>query len=216
MYEATLRITGHSAYADATAGTSATIELWCNRHCDLLHVTEEAAAEVEARVEGTVGVRERLRNREETVLVTEDCLRDHEGDLIESVLDRHGCLLLYPLEYEGGDKVCRVLSLSAGALTDCFHDLVEAGAPVTVEAKREIDAVRPRSPLLDPHGVVPDLTDRQSAVLRYAADNGYYEIPRAVTTAEIAEAVGVQRRTAEEHLRRAENKLVESLVDVVA
>ncbi|WP_313696321.1 helix-turn-helix domain-containing protein [Halorarum halobium] len=216
MYEATLRITGRSAYADATAGTAASIELWCNRHCDLLHVSAEAADEVEARVSETVGVRERLRNRGETVLVTGDCLRDHEADLIESVLDRHGCLLLYPLEYEGGDKICRVLSLSAGALTDCFHDLLAADAAVTVESKRKIDSVRPRSPLLAPHGVAPDLTDRQSAVLRYAADNGYYEIPRAVTTAEIADAVGVTRRTAEEHLRRAENKLVDSLVDVVA
>lgn len=216
MYEATLRITGRSAYAHATAGTSATIELWCNRHCDLLHVTEEAADEVIQQVRETVGVRERLQRGDETVLVTGDCLRDYESDLIESVLDGHGCLLLYPLTYERGDKVCRVLSLSAEALTDCFHDLVDAGTPVTVEAKREIDFVRPRSPLLAPHDSVPELTDRQSSVIRYAYDNGYYEIPRGVTTAEIADAVGVHRRTAEEHLRRAENKLVASLIDVLA
>lgn len=213
MYEATFRITGHSSYADATAGSSATIDLWCNRNCDLLHVSEEAADDVVAEVRTSVGVRERLRNDGEMVLVTGDCLRDHESDLVEPFLDRHGCLLLYPLRYENGDKVCRVLSLSAAALTECFHDLVDAGIPVTVDAKREIGAVQPQRPLLAPHDVVPDLTDRQSEVVHYAFENGYYEIPREITTAEIATEVGVERRTAEEHLRRAENKLLASVID---
>ena len=213
MYEATFRITGHSSYADATGGTDATIELWCNRNCDLLHVTDDVAPDVIAHVRESVGVRERLENREETVLVTGDCLRDHESDLIEPFLERHGCLLLYPLTYERGDKVCRVLALTGAALSDCYRDLVDAGVPVTVESKREIEFVRPQRPLLAPHDVVPDLTSRQKEVLRYAFDNGYYAIPREVTTAEIADAVGVQRRTAEEHLRRAENKVLASVVD---
>lgn len=215
MYEATLRITGHSSYADATAGSSATLELWCNRNCDLLHVTDEAADRVVESVRETVGVREKLENETETVLVTGECLREHESDLIEPFLDRHGCLLLYPLEYENGDKICRVLALTPSALTECFHDLVEAGVPVTVEAKREIAYVQPQSPLIAPRDVVPDLTDRQREVLRYAYDRGYYEIPRGVTTAEIAAAVGVERRTAEEHLRRAENKLLASVIDLL-
>jgi len=214
MYEATLRITGHSSYAEATAGTSATIDLWCNQHCDLLHVSRKPAVDVVGEVQDTVGVQERLENSEETILVTDDCLLEHENDLIEPFLDRHGCLLLYPLHYESGEKTCRILSLSPTALTECFHDLVEADIPVTVEAKREIgSSIEPQRPLLAPHDIVPTLTDRQSEVIHYAFENGYYEIPRRITTEEIAAEVGVERRTAEEHLRRAENKLLASVID---
>ena len=213
MYEAILRITGHSSYADATADTSATIRLWCNRNCDLLYVTEEAAATVTDRVRETVGVREQLENRDETVLVTGDCLLDHENGLIDPFLDRHDCLVLYPLRYENGDKICRVLSLTAATLTACYRDLVDAGISVTVDSKREIEFVKPRNPLLAPGGVVPELTDRQSQAINYAYEHGYYEIPREITTDRIAAEMGVERRTAEEHLRRAENKLLASMID---
>ncbi|MFD1687076.1 helix-turn-helix domain-containing protein [Halobellus litoreus] len=214
MYEATLQITGHSSYAEATAGTSATIDLWCNQHCDLLHVSREPAMDIAQKVETTVGIQERLENREETVLVTNDCLREHEDGLIEPFLDRHGCLLLYPLHYEDGEKVCRILSISPTALTECFHDLVEADIPVTVKSKRKLgSSVETQRPLLAPHDIVPTLTDRQSEVIHHAFENGYYEIPRGITTEEIATEMGVKRRTAEEHLRRAENKLLASVID---
>jgi predicted DNA binding protein len=213
MYEAILRISGHSSYADATAGTAATIRLWCNRNCDLLYVTEEAAEAVTDQVRETVGVRERLENRDETVLVTGDCLLDHESDLIDPFLDRHDCLVLYPLRYENGDKICRILSLTAATLTECYRDLTDAGIAVTVDSKREIEFVKPRNPLLAPGGVVPELTDRQSEAIHCAYENGYYEIPREVTTDRIASEMGIERRTAEEHLRRAENKLLASMID---
>lgn len=214
MYEATLRITGHSLYAEATAGTAATIDLWCNDHCDLLHVCREPAVDIGQKVADTVGVQQRLENREETILVTDDCLREHEDDLIEPFLDRHGCLLLYPLHYESGDKVCRILSVTPSALTECFHDLIDANISVTVESKREIgSSIDAERPLLTPHEIVPTLTNRQSEVIHYAFENGYYKIPRRITTEEIAAEVGVKRRTAEEHLRRAENKLLTSVID---
>lgn len=213
MYEAILRITGHSTYAGATAGTSATIRLWCHRNCDLLYVTEETAATVTDRVREAVGVREQLTNRDEAVLVTGDCLLDHEDDLIDPFLDRHGCLLLYPLRYENGDKICRILAFTATALAECYRDLTDAGIEVTVDSKREIGFVRPETPLLAPGGVVPELTGRQSQAIRCAYEHGYYEIPRAVTTDRIAAEMGIERRTAEEHLRRAENKLVTSTID---
>lgn len=214
MYEATLRITGHSSYAEATAGTAATIDLWCNRHCDLLYVRLEPAVDIVREIQSTVGVQELLEGDDETVLVTDDCLQDHENDLIEPFLDRHNCLLLYPLRYERGQKLCRILSLSHTALTECFHDLVDADIAVTVESKREISSsTRSQRPLLAPNDVLPTLTPRQSEVIHYAFEHGYYEIPRRITTEEIAAAIDVERRTAEEHLRRAENKLLATVID---
>lgn len=53
-----------------------------------------------------------------------------------------------------------------------------------------------------------DLTDRQLAALRLALDAGYYEQPRGSSIRDLADRTSVSRSTFEEHLRKAENKLV--------
>jgi predicted DNA binding protein len=215
MYEATFRIEGDGAYAVATAETDASVELWCNDHCDLLYVTDGATDEILTHVRDRVGVQELLRRPDELVVVTAECLKRHESDLIETYLAQHNCLLLPPLRYADGAKSCRVLALDSAALTACYRDLIEDEFSVTVERKREIETVTHDAPLLTLDGVLPDLSPRQREIFSTAYDNGYYEIPRETTTEAIAEMVGIERRTAEEHLRRAENKLVTALIDYI-
>jgi predicted DNA binding protein len=215
MYEATFHIEGSGTYAAATADTDASVELWCNDHCDLLYVEDGATDEILGHVRDHVGVQDLLRRPDELVIVTAECLQQDENDLIESYLARHNCLLLPPLRYAGGAKFCRLLALDPGALTACYRNLVNDGFSVSVERKREIETVTHDAPLLTLDGVLPDLSPRQRETFSIAYDCGYYEIPRETTTEEIAEMVGIERRTAEEHLRRAENKLVESLAEFV-
>ena len=207
MHEAVLGIDQPGAYADATAGTDTTVELWCNDHCDLLHVSGASGAAVVEHVEAAVGVRERLAEGDERLLITGACLKESEADHIESVLAAHDCLLVPPLRYSRGKKWCRVLALDPASLTAFYRD-VAAEYAVTVESKREVESVAADRPLLSFDSVLPDLSPRQREALLTAQAAGYYRIPREVTTAEIAAEVGVERRTLEEHLRRAENKLV--------
>lgn len=212
MYEATFRIEEGGAYAAATAGTDARVELWCNDHCDLLHVTDGAGEEILDRVRDLVGVQDLLRTDDELVVVTAACLKERDPDHVEPYLERHNCLVLPPLRYARGAKFCRLLALDPAALTGFYRDLVDDGFRVSVESKREIDAVTQDGPLLTLDDVLPQLTARQREVFTAAYDGGYYAIPRETSTADIADLVGVERRTAEEHLRRAENKLVAALV----
>jgi predicted DNA binding protein len=217
MHEAMFRIEGEGTYATATAGTDASVELWCNDHCDLLYVEDGATDEILAHVRDRVGIQDLLRrpDKRELVVVTAECLRRDENDLIETYLARHNCLLLPPLRYASGAKFCRLLALDPAALTACYRNLIEDGFTVSVEHKHEIETVTHDAPLLTLDGVLPDLSPRQRETFAVAYDHGYYEIPRETTTAEIAETVGIERRTAEEHLRRAENKLIEALIDFV-
>jgi hypothetical protein len=213
MHEAIFDIAGRGGYAVATAGTDASLELWCNDHCDLLHVRGSDAPDIVRQVESIVGVREEIRREDEIALITDDCLRRHEEEGVETYLARHDCLLLPPLRYEGGSKFCRTLALDPGSLTACFRDLIDDGADVDVVSKREVDVVSEDAPVLSPESVLPELSGRQHEVLRLAFERGYYEIPRRTTTAQVAAEVGVSRRTAEEHLRRAENKIVAAVVN---
>lgn len=213
MHEATFRIEGDGTYAAATAENDASVELWCNDHCDLLHVSNGATDEILEHVRDQVGVQDLLQQSTEIVIITSECIQKTRDDYIEKYLTRHNCLLLPPLRYDDGARFCRVLALDPAALTDFYRNLTEDGFRVDVESKREINSIRHNSPLLTLDSVLPEFTSRQRETLVAAHDHGYYEIPRKTTTTEIASEVGVERRTAEEHLRRAENKFIDSMLE---
>lgn len=59
-----------------------------------------------------------------------------------------------------------------------------------------------------PEQPLDDLTDRQREVLRTAYDMGYYEVPREVTTDDVAADLNVDSSTVTEHLQRAERNLL--------
>lgn len=209
VHRATFRLPDAGPYAAATADATAAVELWCNDHSDLLVVRGPDADRVLARVADAVGVRESLARGDALVAVTERCARDEETPAVEEFLAAHGALLLAPYRYADGAKECRVLALSGDALGAVFRDLA-ADHPVEVVEKTDLEGAAPAG--VDPVAAL-DLSPRQREALRAAHRLGYYEIPRAVTTADVADELGVARRTAEEHLRRAENQVVDALLD---
>ena len=212
MHEATFRIEGNGTYAAMTSGNDASIELWCNDHCDLLHVSNGAVDKILDYIQDQVGVQDIIQHSAETTVITSECVQKTRDDYIEKYLTRHNCLLLPPLQYAAGARFCRVLALDPAALTGFYRNLIEDGLKVDVESKHEISSVRHNSPLLTLDSVLPEFTSRQRETLVAAYDLGYYEIPRQTTTTEISNEVGVERRTAEEHLRRAENKFIKSMI----
>lgn len=172
------------------------------------------AEAVVAHVEDAVGIRERVVEDDERLLITDACLKsqaDNGDRTIEAILADHDCLLVPPLRYADGAKWCRVLALDPANLTGLYRDLA-ADHAVTVESKREVGGAAADAPLVTLDTALPDLSPRQREALVVASDEGYYRIPRETTTADIAAELGVERRTAEEHLRRAENKLLGALV----
>ncbi|NHN43018.1 transcriptional regulator [Halorubellus sp. JP-L1] len=212
MYEATFHIRGDVAYEDATAGRDVSIELWCNDHCDLLHVRGDEDDVVASEIEAAVGLKDVISRGEEKVLITEECLRPFTEGNVEEYLERHDCLLLPPLRYESGGKVVRVLTLDPENLTRFYQDVQESFR-VTVRSKREVDTVTQDRPLLSLDSLVPDLSARQEEAVVNAWEGGYYAIPRDSTTEALADDMGIDRRTFEEHLRLAENKLIGTLVE---
>jgi predicted DNA binding protein len=210
MHGATFRLDPGGPYGAPTRGTGASVELWCNDHCDLLDVRDDDGSVV-AAIEERVGVRDRLADGGRTVAITETCLTD-ERPTIERHLRENDCLLVPPIRYAEGAKFVRVLALDPSDLTALYRDLLDEWS-VTVVEKREVEAPSVDHPLLTLESVLPSLSDRQRETLLLAYERGYYDIPRGVTTADLADDLGVERRTAEDHLRRAENKLVDALAE---
>jgi predicted DNA binding protein len=212
MYKAVFRIKSDSPYASSTAQNNTQIELWCNDHCDLLHIAGDQQEEVIEHVSSGVGVRERIKNNGDQTVITEACLKEYGDDYIEAHLAANDCLLLPPLRYEYGTKVVRVLALNPANLSRLYKD-ISAEHEVTVESKKELATVRSETPVLTASTFLPSLSERQRDVFLTAFEQGYYQMPRGTTTSEIAETEGVGRRTAEHHLRRAEEKLANAFAE---
>jgi predicted DNA binding protein len=56
--------------------------------------------------------------------------------------------------------------------------------------------------------ILSELTDRQKEILIKAKQSGYYEIPRKISTMELAKEFGISKTAILEHLRKAERKIM--------
>lgn len=211
MHEATFRLAGAGDLARLSDEFDARISLWCNDHSDLVQLRcspGEAEALLE-RLDALVGVDDAVVDGGAVVAVTTACVRAGDAPTVDAHLEEHGCLLVPPLRYADGMRHCRVLALEAERLTGLYRSLLES-FDVDVGAKRELEGVPSVSPA-GFEGSAPTLTRRQRQVFGLALERGYYELPREVSMVEIAAEVGIDRRTAEEHRRRAERKVLAAL-----
>jgi predicted DNA binding protein len=60
----------------------------------------------------------------------------------------------------------------------------------------------------------PELTDRQFEAVAAAVEADYYAVPRRGSIAEISDELGCATGTASEHLRKAEKKIMETVVSL--
>lgn len=58
----------------------------------------------------------------------------------------------------------------------------------------------------------PRLTNKQENILKVAVRFGYYDIPRRITVAELAEKLNLSPSTVTEHIRKAENKIIKDYI----
>lgn len=131
-------------------------------------------------------------------------------DSLWNVFDAHQCWYVPPVVYRDGWANFRVISFDARRPSDLFADLRKRGPAVLVR-KRELSlSALPTS--VWTNVLFGDLTARQSEALLSAHRFGYYTSPRAVTTEEIAASLGLGRTTFEEHLRKAENRVIAALI----
>lgn len=213
MHTASFSINDSSAFGEVTARTNRTIRLWCNDSRDLLHIAGPVDEEVLELLETSVGIRGQMSQADEGIIVTEGCLRERSSGYLEEYAEEANCLLIAPLRYEHGEKRFQVVALESSQISRFYQNLVGDGKHVTVESKRKLQTVDHGEPLIAPNNLVSDFTRRQREVIETAYEDGYYRIPRETTTSEMAEKLGISRRTVEEHLRRGEKKIMDGFID---
>jgi predicted DNA binding protein len=140
-------------------------------------------------------------------VVTQSCLCSLEASIIDRFED-HNCLYQSPTIYRQGWEHYTVIAFDEGDVRALLADL-RADRDIELLSKTAIAEKRiPHSMLTPVDQLFDDLTDRQLAALQLALEQGYYEQPRKTSLREIAGRTSVAKSTYEEHLRKAENKLL--------
>ncbi|MCI4320437.1 MAG: helix-turn-helix domain-containing protein [Thermoplasmata archaeon] len=134
----------------------------------------------------------------------------YEYTSIWNLMNAHQCWDAPPVVYQDGWGSFRMLSFSERNGLGLFRDLKQRG-PTELVKKREIAlSVLPTSVWTDT--LFGALTERQMTAMLEAHRAGYYQSPRRVGTDVIAQGIGVSRSTYEEHLRKAESRILDAVV----
>jgi len=127
------------------------------------------------------------------------------GDLramFDPLTDR-ALVIVPPIVYhEDGTVTLSVFGPDA-AIQDAFESI---GPPVRVEIE-EVGGLGALAALAETR-----LSDRQREAAAAALDLGYYDVPRTASHEDVADTIGCAPSTAAEHLRKAESKLLRSVL----
>lgn len=212
LYEASIRVKHECPYREISERhPDLTIREWPLSDCQVLEISSEATPTDELLDEisqlGTV-----LHESEDEDgyhVVTQSCLCSLE----ESIIDRfeeHNCLYQSPTIYRQGWEHYTAVAFDGEDLRELLDNL-RSDREIELLSKTSISETQIPHSMLAPAGqLFEDLTHRQLAALQLALERGYYEQPRKTSLRDLAEQTAVARSTYEEHLRKAENKLITS------
>ncbi len=139
--------------------------------------------------------------------VVRSCLCSLDDSLITK-FEEHNCLYLPPTIYRHGWEHYTVTAFDDRDVRALLGDL-DGDREIEVMTTQSIETRRvPHSLFMNADSLFGGLTPRQMEALRIALDSGYFEQPRGASVEELAEQTSVARSTYEEHLRKAQNKLI--------
>ncbi len=125
-----------------------------------------------------------------------------------------GFLPIGPTKLENGRECFDLLLQDRDELADVTDILREFGSVqierISKEFRREITPSAAEWQQL-----LSSIPDRQRELLTLALERGYFNIPRAVTLEELADEMGITKTTASNHLRKAEQQVMEFLIQYI-
>lgn len=210
LYQASFRVRHECPYRTfSEAHPDVTIREWSLSDCQVLELTASAdpSTEILEDIRSLGTVLHRSIGTDTLHIVMQSCLCSLEESLV-SRFEEYNCLAQPPTIYRQGWEHYTVVAFDEGSVGNLLTDL-ENDRDIDLLTKTALDERRiPHSMLTPVDRLFDTLTDRQLAALRHALDAGYYEQPRQTSIRELADHTAVSRSTFEEHLRKAENKLV--------
>ncbi|MES2153679.1 MAG: helix-turn-helix domain-containing protein [bacterium] len=203
----------------AAAHPDARLVLWCNLQNDVVEIQARDAAQTTA-IAGRFareldGVRRLGDERAPPRTLVFNCPHG-TAPSVSRLVEDHGCLLIPPIVLQAGWDTFRVFCFDEALLPGFFRKLRAMGE-FEILSKRKLEApVVEEQFMFTAADILGSLTGKQSEALLAAMAAGYYDVPRTATMQDIARRLGRPRTTMEEHVRKAEGKVLLALAPLVA
>jgi len=210
LYEASIRVKHECPYrAISERHPDLTIREWPLSDCQVLEITSETTPTDELRddIDQLGTVLHESKNDNGYHVVTQSCLCSLEQSIIDR-FEKHNCLYQSPTIYRQGWEHYTVVAFDSEDIRKLLGNL-RSDREIELLSKTSISEKQiPHSMLAPANQLFENITDRQLAALQLALECGYYEQPRKTSLRDLADQTAVARSTYEEHLRKAENKLL--------
>ncbi|MDG6898291.1 MAG: helix-turn-helix domain-containing protein [Nitrososphaerota archaeon] len=219
MFDLSLKLDHELPFSNLSkAFPSANIQRWCNLQVDILEIDspgEDGAAKIEAglkRLVKEIGAKLIRVNRYSSnaleAVVGCKCAVDNST---VAIVEWAGCIPVMPVNYKGGFEFCRMLAFTKDSMNAAISRLSKM-ARLEIQSKSVVPRESARGAITVPADeFLGGLTAKQLAAFLAAMQLGYYSLPKQITVEEIAKKQGMKRSTYEEHLRKAELKILQSV-----
>jgi predicted DNA binding protein len=190
---------------------------WCNGENDVVEVILDKSTERTAvldkicEIEGIVEKSSDLHNAH---FFMKKCFCKSENS-VTRILDELDILQISPVIYHNGWEYYRVIVFKHEDLKDLMKRFEDRDFSFEILHKVAFDGFIANSLTLTADALFSDLTRKQMDALLTAYGSGYYSLPRKANVKDIADKKRVPRTTYQEHLKKAENKLVASLIPYI-
>jgi predicted DNA binding protein len=196
---------------------------WCNNH---IHVMEVDCPDIETFTRIEPDLKELLLWKGGKVLkknflegnlqlIVKTCRCGKISPNVSDIVEKNSCLVMPPETYYGGWEEYRVVGFRENDYKRMFEDLSRLG-PVEILHKKLIPERSIKDAfVISVSSVFSELTEKQTNSLLAALEYGYFQLPMKMTAEEIASKHRVPRTTFEEHLRKAESKILRAMAPYV-
>jgi predicted DNA binding protein len=210
LYETSVRVRHECPYREISERYPAiAIREWYLGDCQVIEITSPGspADELLEEIDDLGTILHESVDESGLHVVTQTCLCSLEDSIIER-FEAYNCLYQPPTVHRQGWEHYTVIAFDESDVRALLNDL-ETDREIEVLSKTAITEQQiPHSMLAPVDRLFEDVTERQMAALRLALECGYYEQPRQTSLRDLADQTAVARSTFEEHLRKAENKLL--------
>lgn len=188
--------------------------LWCNREHEVMefvtHGNERTDELLEAAASLGVTV-EQFSDGGHIHAIIKECQCTAENS-VTILFDSCNLLHISPVVYMGGWEHYRLVAFKQSDLTEMTRLIGQHDIEYQILRKVPFDGFIASSLTLTADALFSELTDKQIEALLTAYTNGYYQMPRRADVQTIADRTDLVRTTFQEHLRKAENKIIAALV----
>jgi hypothetical protein len=220
LYEIVLKVTFDAFLVNLSRRfPSTTICIWCNRENDILEIIVRNPEEYplimeEIHARPIMGVLDEISDDRRLYLNINEC-HCMKQDTIVRHIGKLDILNVFPNLIENGWVYHRLIVFRHEDLEELLRRLEKWGWVYKILRKVPFDGFIASSLTLTADALFSDLTEKQIAAMLTAYRHGYYNLPRDADVQTISAKEKVPRTTFQEHLKKAENKLVASLVPYI-